>query len=48
MGAYEAPADGGESSEAAKPADDPGAPKQDAPGEGHSHYDKLHHDGDGF
>jgi len=24
----------------------PGQPHQDAPGEGHSHYDKEHHDGD--
>jgi hypothetical protein len=23
-------------------------PKKDAPGEGSSHYDKLHHDGDTF
>ena len=24
----------------------PDQPHQDAPGEGHSHYDKQHHDGD--
>ena len=47
-----APADGHDS--AGQPAEKPAAPegsgerKQDPPGEGNSHYDKLHHDGDGF
>ena len=39
---------------AGQPADKQAAPeksgerKQDPPGEGNSHYDKLHHDGDSF
>jgi len=48
MGAYEAPpADSGHD-QASKPAEDSSQPKKDAPGEGKSHYDKLHHDGDTF
>jgi hypothetical protein len=44
-----APSDGKGHDEASKPtAEDSGQPKQDAPGEGRSHYDKLHHDGDSF
>lgn len=43
-----APADKSGHDEASKPAEDSGQPKQDPPGEGRSHYDKLHHDGDGF
>ena len=45
----EAPSDGSGHDTAAKPApEDSGQPKQDAPGEGRSHYDRLHHDGDTF
>jgi hypothetical protein len=44
-----APSDGSGHDTAAKPApEDSGRPRQDAPGEGHSHYDRLHHDGDTF
>lgn len=44
-----APSDGKGHDEASKPAaEDSGQPKQDAPGEGRSHYDKLHHDGETF
>jgi hypothetical protein len=43
----EAPAEGGH--DAAKPAaEGSGQPKQDAPGEGKSHFDKKHHDDNVF
>jgi hypothetical protein len=46
----EAPSDGSGHDTASKPAAEGsgGQPRQDAPGEGRSHYDRLHHDGDTF
>ena len=48
VGGYHSTADDKAPDAGDKAAGDSAAPKQDPPGEGRSHYDRLHHDGDTF